>query len=191
MSNSLINKTVQNTLKKLFFALEYAANMHRFQKRKGAAGIPYINHLIEVSNLLVQKLEKPSDELLVAAVLHDVLEDTNAREDEIEKRFGNKVLSIVCEVTDDMRLSSSQRKELQIQTAKGLSFEAHCIKIADKTCNIRDILYTRIKWSRKRKMQYINWAIKVIEQIRDTHPGLVEEFYTIVRKSKELLDISD
>ena len=182
-----------NDLKNLpfiFSALEFAATKHQFQKRKGAAGIPYINHLIEVAALLSRMISDPSADLLIAATLHDVIEDTNAKKEDIQNRFGEKVLGIVLEVTDDMSLPSFERKALQIQHAKDLSYEARCIKIADKTCNIRDILYTRIKWSRKRKIKYIQWAIQVVNEIRDTHPGLVAEFDRIIKQSEEMLEVN-
>lgn len=174
----------------IFTALEFAAVKHQFQKRKGAAGIPYVNHLIEVAALLTRQIDNPSADLLTAAILHDVIEDTDAKKEDIQKKFGKKVLDIVLEVTDDMRLPSSERKALQIKHAKDLSYEARCIKIADKTCNIRDILFTRIKWSRKRKIKYIQWAIHVVNQIRDTHSGLVAEFDRIVKVSEEMLEFS-
>jgi GTP diphosphokinase / guanosine-3',5'-bis(diphosphate) 3'-diphosphatase len=174
----------------IFSALEFAATKHQFQKRKGAAGIPYINHPIEVAALLNKKISNPSVDLLIAAILHDVIEDTDAKKEDIQNKFGKKVLGIVLEVTDDMRLPSIKRKALQIQHAKDLSYEARCIKIADKTCNIRDILFTRIKWSRKRKIKYIRWAIHVVNEIRDTHPELIEEFDRIIKQSEEMLEIA-
>jgi len=174
----------------IFAAIEFAASKHQFQKRKGAAGIPYINHLIEVAALLTRQVDNPTSDLLIAAILHDVIEDTDAKKEDIQNRFGKKVLGIVLEVTDDMRLPSFKRKALQIQHAKDLSYEARCIKIADKTCNIRDILFTRIKWSRKRKIKYIQWAIHVVNKIRDTHPGLVREFDRIIKQSEEMLEIT-
>jgi len=189
--NKQINKQGNTCILQLVFsALEYAAIKHQFQKRKGAAGIPYINHLIEVGNILIQKMERPTDELLVAAILHDTIEDTDAKEEEIKKIFGKKVSDIVMEVTDNMRLPSSVRKKNQIEKAKELSYEARCIKIADKTCNIRDILFTRINWSKKRKLKYILWAGKVIDEIRDTDPDLIDEFDRVIKQSEEMLKVS-
>ncbi|MBN2521909.1 MAG: HD domain-containing protein [Bacteroidales bacterium] len=191
MNKQIIKQGNTFNLRLIFSALEYAAVKHQFQKRKGAAGIPYINHLIEVGNILIQKLEKPSDELLVAAILHDTIEDTDARQEEIQKIFGRKVSNIVMEVTDNMNLPSSVRKKNQIEKAKKLSYEARCIKIADKTCNIRDILFTRVSWSKKRKIKYVLWANKVIDEIRDTDPNLIHEFDQAVKQSKEILKMKD
>jgi len=90
-----------------------------------------------------------------------------------------------------MHLPSSVRKKNQIKKAKKLSYEARCIKIADKTCNIRDILFTRINWSKKRKIKYVLWANKVIDEIRDTDPNLIKEFEQAVKQSKEVLKMKD
>ena len=58
---------------------------------------------------------------LIAAILHDTIEDTDTEPDDINERFGPKVLSVVMEVTDDKRLPKSERKRLQIENAPRLS----------------------------------------------------------------------
>ncbi len=187
MNNGIINTAVKDYIIDIFEALEFASVKHKLQKRKGSAKIPFINHPIKVSLLLLEKLKNPPKEVIIAALLHDVLEDTNTLPEEIEERFGTKVLRLVNEVTDDMSLSSKERKRKQIAKADTLTTEARYIKIADKTCNIRDILTTKINWTRKRKTNYIEWAIDVVSRIRDTHQGLIQEFYTSVRAAQEAL----
>ncbi len=174
----------------IFEALEYAAVKHRHQRRKGASGIPYINHPIEVCRLLLTTLDSPSTDLLIAALLHDTLEDTDANEKEIMEKFGEKVLRIVLELTDNMKLSSAKRKEEQVVKAKSLSYEARCIKISDKTCNIHDIIYTRMFWPDFQKKEYIRWAMRVIAEISDTHPALMKAFYEKVREAEQVLKTS-
>lgn len=187
MSNPIINSVNKETLPGIFNALEYAAYKHRHQKRKGAFGIPYINHPIEVANFLIKYCKNPSSELIIAAILHDTLEDTTAKPQDLEIQFGSKVLKIVLELTDDMKLSSVKRKRLQVEKAQTLSLEARAIKIADKSCNIDDILTTRIGWAINRKISYVQWAIEVISQIGDSHPELYVEFNAIVMKAEEIL----
>jgi GTP diphosphokinase / guanosine-3',5'-bis(diphosphate) 3'-diphosphatase len=187
MSNPLFN--IERNLLHLYFdALEFAAYKHRFQKRKGANGIPYINHPIEVARLIIGKLENPSPELILGALLHDTLEDTDATPAEIEAKFGSAVLSLIREVTDNMKQSSAKRKELQIIHAKSLSPEAGIIKIADKTCNIRDIILTRMYWSKWQKIEYVRWAVKVVEQIESSYPMLIAEFEDTLRLAEEKLN---
>jgi guanosine-3',5'-bis(diphosphate) 3'-pyrophosphohydrolase len=188
MTSSLINKDSYTILPGIFEALKYAAYKHRRQKRKGAVGIPFINHPIEVANMLVEEIEEPTPDLIIAAILHDVIEDTRTKISDLEKQFGPSVTNIVREVTDDMTLPSAIRKREQIKKAPSLSYEAKCIKIADKACNVNDLLFTRIKWSRRRKIEYIIWAKRVVSQIRDTHEGLITQFDEMLNKAGKILD---
>lgn len=188
MSRSLIHNDDTTLLPQIFEALKFAAYKHRRQKRKGVIGIPYINHPIEVANLLISEIEHPKPDLIIAAILHDVIEDTRTKFTELESKFGVSVTNIVREVTDDMTLPSLIRKKEQIKNATVLSFNARCIKIADKTCNIYDLLFSGIRWPRKRKIEYILWANSVVSQIRDTHSGLIDRFDKILEKAGAILD---
>ena len=186
-SNQNINSTNSEKLRVIFKALEFAANKHRRQKRKGAMGIPYINHPIEVCNFLLKYSSEPTLELIVAAVLHDTVEDTRTTPEEIEEQFGTQVMKLVMEVSDDKHLSSAKRKRLQIEKARFLSPGARALKIADKTCNVLDVLHTRIQWTRKQKIYYINWAISVVDQFRESHPHLIREFDLAVNEAEQIL----
>lgn len=159
-------------------ALEFAAYKHRLQRRKGYQRLPYINHPITVTGLLKQ-FDETDPELMAAAMLHDVLEDTNSTEEEIIQHFGERVNGIVLEVTDDMSLMSEQRKELQIKHAPNLSTEAKKIKIADKTANILDIHFHPLSWSTNRKRRYISWAGEVVEKCSGVNSGLEENFHIV------------
>jgi GTP diphosphokinase / guanosine-3',5'-bis(diphosphate) 3'-diphosphatase len=183
-----MNSIILPHLRDIFSALEFSAFRHRHQRRKGLSGIPYINHPIEVAHLLLKMMETPDRELIIAAILHDTLEDTDTKPQDILQNFGEKVLSIVEEVTDNMKLSYRERKIQQVSKARNLSYEAKCIKIADKICNMHDILYTRINWPRSRKKEYIRWAIRVIKEIEDTNPKLISAFYLMVKEAEEKLD---
>lgn len=176
-----------NQLSNLFDALEFAAHKHQGQKRKGAEGIPYINHPIDVAKMIADEIEDASTELLMAALLHDTLEDTETSSGELEGRFGRHISIIVREVSDDMKMSSNRRKILQVKNAATLSYPARCIRIADKACNIRDILHTRIYWLRKRKIDYVIWAIQVVNEIRDTNESIVAAFDKIVEEASSEL----
>jgi GTP diphosphokinase / guanosine-3',5'-bis(diphosphate) 3'-diphosphatase len=168
-------------------AYDYAAKKHIFQKRKGVKGIPYINHPIEVANLISHSLSELDVSLLVAAILHDTIEDTDASEEEITQLFGKEVSNLVMEVSDDMTLPKKKRKEIQISKAHLLSDKAKQIKIADKTCNILDILTTRLEWTRKMKIDYVRWAIEVIDGCRGVNLILDNEFDKAVRCAREVL----
>lgn len=159
----------------LFNAIVFAAEKHQFQRRKGYLKIPYINHPLKVCKTLIDHGELDSD-LLVASVLHDTLEDTQTTYKEIEDFFGTKVAKIVNEVTDDMSLPENIRKELQVEKAPKLSNSAKKIKIADKLCNITDLINYPIYWSKARKIRYIEWSGRVFSQCRGVNTSLEMSF---------------
>lgn len=162
---------------KIFQALQFAAEKHKFQCRKGEAAVPYINHPIQVARLLSEVGNELDTNLLVSAILHDTIEDTKTSENEIKELFGPEVLSVVKEVSDDKKLSKAERKQKQIDSASSLSMKAKKLKLADKIVNVRDMtLDPPAKWSPERKLKYINWAEAVVNNIRGTNQ-LLEEFF--------------
>src|SRR4029079_14733374 len=80
-------------------ALEFAANKHRDQRRKDAQASPYINHPIALANVLVHEGQVSDPTVLSAALLHDTVEDTQTTAAELRGAFGEKIASIVEEVT--------------------------------------------------------------------------------------------
>ena len=172
----------------LIRALQYAAEHHRLQRRKGYRKLPYINHLIKVVYHLMAKGEEKDQDLLMAAALHDIVEDTEVNQHDLEKRFGKKVADIVMELSDNMGLPYLRRKNLQVKNAKSLSNEAKKIRIADKTCNIRDIINYPLSWTPKRKLEYIHFAEKVVDEIRGVSPKLEIAFDSIVEEAKEKIN---
>jgi guanosine-3',5'-bis(diphosphate) 3'-pyrophosphohydrolase len=170
----------------LLKALSFAANKHRFQKRKDVAGTPYINHPIDVALMLMEVGQETDADLLVAAVLHDTIEDTETSPEEIKELFGQQVLDIVLEVTDDKSLPKEERKRLQVTRASHKSEAAKKLKLADKICNITDILHHPPSgWSTERKLQYLSWAGDVLVGLKDANPLLENHMKEMLRKGEE------
>lgn len=163
----------------LLRATHFAARKHRNQRRKDADASPYINHPIALANLLAQAgIEDPI--VLVAALLHDTIEDTETTYDELEVEFGSEVASVVDEVTDDKSMLKAERKLAQIAHAAQISSRAKLVKLADKICNVRDIIEAPpADWSVERKREYFDWARSVVGQLRGVHPVLEREFDTL------------
>mmetsp|Transcript_4020 Transcript_4020/g.11234 ORF Transcript_4020/g.11234 Transcript_4020/m.11234 type:complete len:200 (-) Transcript_4020:40-639(-) len=160
---------------KLLKAVHFAAEKHRDQRRKGDDS-PYINHPIGVAEY-VRTVGGVSDvNVLVAAVLHDTVEDTDTTLEEVAERFGDAIAKIVQEVTDDKNLSKYERKQGQIDHAGSISKEAKTVKLADKLYNLTDLLRVPPKgWSEERILGYFAWASAVIDQMRQVNPGLESE----------------
>ena len=176
-----------NDIELIIKAAEFAAEKHKFQRRKGFLRIPYVNHPLKVCKLLSDVGEHNLD-LLVSAILHDVLEDTDATFEELNKLFGESISSIVFEVSDNMKLSEMERKELQISKAPFLSDNAKLIKISDKYCNISDLINYPINWSKERKINYINWSLKVYEGCKGRNNKLDEMFMSICKEAKNSIN---
>jgi guanosine-3',5'-bis(diphosphate) 3'-pyrophosphohydrolase len=161
----------------LLTAMLFSANKHRDQRRKDAAQSPYINHPIEVAELLWRVGGVHDVQIILAALLHDTLEDTQTTPEEIESRFGASVLELVQEVSDDKSLSRDERKRLQIVNAANKSVGAKLIKLADKCCNVRDLVGSPPKkWSVERRREYLHWTAQVVAGLRGTNAAL-EAYY--------------
>ncbi len=151
-------------VQRILAAARFAAEKHAGQKRKGLAREPYINHLIEVAELIAASSETLDTNLVMAGLLHDTLEDTDATAQELEQHFGRDVTSLVLEATDDKSLPKETRKALQIETALHKSPRAQTLKLADKISNLRSLLASPpAEWSPARKRQYFEWARRVVE----------------------------
>lgn len=160
-------------------ALNFAALRHRWQRRKGERGAPYVNHLIEVANILASHGLDDTD-MLCAAVLHDVIEDTDATADEIRQRFGPRITALVLEVTDDPRMPKWQQKLSQIDTASAMSEAAQNLRVADKISNLRGILTSPPPgWSLERKIAYYAWAERVVAECHRADESLLRTFATV------------
>jgi (p)ppGpp synthase/HD superfamily hydrolase len=118
-------------------ALVFAAEAHANQRRKGAAQEPYINHLLEVLDLVTQATNGDDIELLVSALLHDVIEDTAVTHEDLKAAFGERVLHIVTENSDDMSLPKDERRRQRIAAMAHKSTDARIVKIADLISNLR------------------------------------------------------
>lgn len=168
---------MKSDLTLLLKALAFAAHKHRDQRRKDAGASPYINHPIALADLLVNEGGVTDVEILEAALLHDTLEDTDTKHEELVNAFGSRVARIVAEVTDDKSLPPAERKRLQVEHAAKLSPEAKLVKLADKTCNLRDIVVRPpAKWDLARRREYFDWAKRVVDGLRGVHPRLEAAF---------------
>jgi len=169
----------QTTESLLFDALAFAALKHRNQRRKDADASPYINHPIALAQLLATEGGITDTKTLIAAVLHDTVEDTETSYEELRSRFGKKIADVVAEVTDDKTLPKAERKRLQIEHAPHMSKRAALVKLADKTCNLRDVAYAPpADWPLARRREYFDWAKAVVDGLPMVSKPLRKAFDT-------------
>ena len=158
-------------------AFDFAARKHVGQRRKGAGGEPYINHPAEVARLVAEATGGNDVVVVLGALLHDTIEDTDATREELEREFGPEVAALVAEVTDDKSLPKAERKALQVAHAPHKSARAKIIKIADKTSNLLALATSPpVDWDHARRTQYFEWAARVVAGCRGVNAELEARF---------------
>jgi guanosine-3',5'-bis(diphosphate) 3'-pyrophosphohydrolase len=172
----------------LLSAAAFAASRHRDQKRKGADASPYINHPLDVANVLAGVGGVVDVEVLVAALLHDTVEDTDTSPDELEERFGTRVRELVDEVSDDKSLPKQERKQIQVEHSYSLSPGAKLLKLGDKICNVRDVVEAPPSdWPLSRRLDYLDWATAVVAGCRGINAPLERHFDQLVAEGRTKL----
>lgn len=162
----------------LLRATAYIVEKHDGQYRKcedEGRKIPYATHPMRVSKMLIDAgiADEPT---LVAALLHDVLEDTDTDYRELLDVFGREAADIVVELTDDKSLPKDVRKAKQLDGAPRLSLKAARIKLADKLDNVTSLVEYRPPWDDERKLAYASHAEQVVDALVSPHPRLLVPF---------------
>jgi GTP diphosphokinase / guanosine-3',5'-bis(diphosphate) 3'-diphosphatase len=159
-------------------AADAAAKWHVHQRRKGPAEEPYINHLLEVAMLVADATGGTDTNLVIAALLHDAIEDCEVPRELIAETLGDDVASIIEEVTDDKTLPKQVRKDEQVKTASKKSLTAKLLKLADKTSNLRAVAVSPpADWSVRRKKAYVDWSRELVNKgLRGANQKLEEQF---------------
>lgn len=174
----------------IFKALRFSAEKHSDQRRKDAKSSPYINHPIQVVETLWTMGEVRDTKLLLAAILHDTIEDTATRPDEIQAEFGEEVLALVLEVTDDKSLPKQVRKQLQVETAPHKSRDAKLLKLADKICNVHNLITSPPSdWSLERKQEYLLWTERVVAGLRGVSEKMEKYYDDLLKEGKRSMGI--
>lgn len=169
--------TSSDTIRQILEAAAFAADRHRSQRRKDVHATPYINHPLALARVLATEGGITDMSTIIAALLHDTIEDTMTTRDELAHHFGPEVAAIVVEVTDDKDLSKQQRKDQQVAHAPHLSTKARAVKLADKICNLRDVADSPpVGWPLARRQEYFDWARAVVDGLRGDHPALERKF---------------
>jgi len=156
-------RVMASEVRRLTKAFAFAAEAHRNHRRKGASQEPYINHLIEVVDL-VASVEGGDMDVLIAALLHDVLEDTRSGYDELAAAFGERVARIVQEDSDDMTLPKPERRRARLAGISKKSREARLVKFADIISNLRAIAVSPpAGWSNDRRLGYLGSCRNLVD----------------------------
>jgi hypothetical protein len=174
-------------VRRLTKALAFAAEAHRNHRRKGASQEPYINHLIEVVDL-VASVEDADVEVLIAALLHDVLEDTGTGYDELAAAFGERVARIVQENSDDMTLPKAERRRARLAGIGKKSREARLVKFADVNSNLRAIAISPpAGWPNDRRFGYLESCRNLVDAGRGSSAEIERIFDDTARAVEQAI----
>ncbi len=173
--------------KLLHQAIQYGIQLHAGQDREGESPLPYITHPLEVLNNLRYVGGITDEDLLIAAVLHDVVEESGADLAEIGERFGGRAASLVKELTrhepsksETAGMSKEEiwqlRAAILLEEISKMSGDAQRVKLADRLANLREAARTKLgdKLERYRGQTYL-----ILETVpRDVNPPLWEAIKT-------------
>lgn len=161
---------------RLLRAATFAARVHATHRRKGSSAEPYVNHVLEVAQILAA--HGAPEEAILAGLLHDTVEDSDKDPEPITHErlvleFGALVAGVVAEATDDKSLPKEVRKALQVRQAAKKTDAAKMLKLADKISNLRAIAASPpAGWDHARRLEYVGWAGRVAAGLRGVNPAL-------------------
>lgn len=156
-------------LERLLAAVMFAAEKHTGQTRQDGK-TPYIIHPIGVAQFTLELGDLEDADALIAALLHDTIEDTDTTPEEILANFGPNVLALVLDLTKDPSLRGDPSRAQQIQHAPMMHHQAKIIKLADRYYNVCDVYNTG--WSHSNMTRYILWGAKLSQVLRGISPKL-------------------
>lgn len=141
---------------------EFCKQAHIGQRRKG--GLPYYTHPLAVRDILLYEYNVQDDNILAAAILHDVLEDTHYKEEDILAVSNLAVLSIVKEVTrvDPPTATWEEKSRALNEKARGFSREATYVKLADRIHNLRTAAH---EFSPERVLRYAKATLSLLDNL--------------------------
>ncbi|GAA5866371.1 hypothetical protein JCM1840_001290 [Sporobolomyces johnsonii] len=186
---SLTSSSSSADLALLLHTAHFASIAHASQRRKSRLSPAYIQHPLDVARRLAAEgssiAPNPPVAVLQAAMLHDVIEDTDVTEEELRREFGEEVTRIVLECSDDKNLTKEQRKQAQIDSAAHKSDAAKHVKLSDKLSNLTDLMSEDARpagWSVARVQEYFVWSKRVTDLCVHVNPGLGEQLDRIYRE---------
>jgi guanosine-3',5'-bis(diphosphate) 3'-pyrophosphohydrolase len=147
-------------------AVLYAIRKHACQER--ADGAPYIGHPLRVAESLRSIGGITDMDVIIAALLHDLIEDTDCEWASIAGRFGRRTADLVATLSGDMRLPKPERRREIVERIRGASAEAKAIRLADRFDNLTDMS----GFSETRAAEYLAGSKKILEACRGANPGL-------------------
>lgn len=169
-------------------ALLFAIEKHRHQSRKNYPFEPYVFHPIDVAREILYYSDLQGDDLRVAciiALLHDVLEDTNTTEEELEQEFDIFTARSVAALTKDPVLVSRDIGFVEnLERIKQASPIVWCVKLADRISNLKDLPDI---WSATKISSYLDESMLLVRDLSKASPQLAARLRKFIETNRYLL----
>ena len=175
-------------ISRLLEALDFAAQRHSAQRRKGPDAAPYVNHLIEVTMLVSSVARIDDPDVLIAAALHDVLEDTPTSAAEVEQLFGERARRFVEALSDDKSLPRVRRREITLEELPAMERLVKIIKLADLSSNIKLLPPT---WTLERQREYLEWSERAATICSCECRALADVYWERARATRQRLEATE
>lgn len=172
---------------RLLQAIEFARIAHKGQKRK-YTGEDYVWHPIEVARIITSFASHYTEDMLIAAILHDTAEDTDVEYDDILTAFGKPVADMVDDLTDVSHADDGvrwQRKKIDREHTAKASTQAKTIKLADLISNSTSIVAHDKEFAKV----YIKEKELLLEVLKEGDKTLYSIAEDIVKSAKQELGI--
>ena len=169
-------------------ALEFAALAHKGQNRKGGLQVPYFSHPAAVGLILARA--GFSDAVVIAGVLHDVVEDTPVTVEELTMHFGKEVASIVLAVSENKTLLYEERKAEYMQRVRVGSVEVKAVSSADQIANMTNLIMLYAAGEDIFKTVHTRHNIEsLLNMFEQKYEAVAVGFdHTLVKSHREVLD---
>lgn len=170
---------------KLLQAIEFARIAHKGQKRK-YTGEDYVWHPIEVARIITSFATHYTEDILIAAILHDTIEDTDVEYDDVLIAFGKPIADMVDDLTDVSHADDGvrwQRKKIDREHTAKASAKAKTIKLADLISNSSSILEYDVEFAKV----YIKEKELLLEVLKEGDSTLYSIAKDIVTSAKQKL----
>lgn len=157
-------------------AVLFTMRKHANQTRRD--GSPYIAHPLRVAESLRSIGGIEDMDVILAGLMHDLIEDTDCEWATIARRFGKRVADLVAVLSGDMRLPKPQRRQEVVERIRSASDEAKAVRLADRLDNLADMK----GFSESRRAEYIRDSWKIVEACAGANRALEEALRTTIRK---------
>jgi guanosine-3',5'-bis(diphosphate) 3'-pyrophosphohydrolase len=178
----LIKRLTIDDRRRVLKAFEFAKKYHAKQKRD--EGVPYIIHPVRVANILMKERNYYDPDVIIGALLHDVVEDSPVKVSEVGRRFGSEVKRLVIGMT---RVKTRENKYIKFKKTMKADYRIRMIKCADVLDNVRSwplstMTYKFPRWFKEVREMYLTLAKNTDEYIYKEIDKLINS-----KKYKELL----